>query len=137
MSKFLRAVLATLLLASCVPPVDFEFEAKSEHLSAKATITEIEWDFRDGFTKLSGNVAISNTSAQRQNYSNMWLWLRSGDEVRERAWLNNLTSHYIDEGEVEIEAGDTLELEVYWVFPESEIEELGDEAFALEIRSTR
>ena len=135
MISLLRIVLATLLLASCAPSVDFEFEAKSDNLSAKATITEIEFNFKDGFTKLSGDVAIKNTSLQPQNYSNMWLRLQSGEEFQERAYLDNLTSHHVDSGVVEIPPGEILELPVYWVFPDSEVEQLGDDTFVLEIRS--
>ena len=135
MTTLLRIVLATLLLASCAQSVDFEFEAKSENLSAKATITEIEFNFKDGFTKLSGDVAIKNTSLQPQYYSNMWLRLQSGGKIQERAYLDNLTSHHVDSDVVEIPPGETLELPIYWVFPDSEIGQLGNDAFVLEILS--
>lgn len=105
-----RTALVTLLLVSCAQSVDFEFEAKSEDLSAKATITEIEVNFKDGYTKLSGNVVIKNTSLLSQNYSNMRLRLQSGGKIQERAYLDNLTSHYIDFDVVEIQPGETIEL---------------------------
>ena len=138
MISLLRIILATLLLASCAQSVDFEFEAESENLSAKAAITKISFArrFEDGFAKFSGNVTIKNTSLQPQGYSNMWLWLRSGEKVQARAWLDNWTSHYIDEGEVEIEPGDAIELSVYWVLPESEVEKFGGNTFVLEIRAS-
>ncbi len=136
MTSLFRITLATLLLASCAPVVDLELEAESENLSAKATITEITFArrFGDGFAKLSGNVAIKNTSSQIQNYGNEWLWLHYGEGVQKRAYLDSLASHYIDIDVVEIQPGDSLELAVYWLFPESEIEKLGENAFFLEIR---
>ena len=136
MTSLFRIALATLLLASCAPAVDFEFEAESENLSAKATITEITFArrFGDGFAKLSGNVAIKNTSSQVQNYGNGWLWLHSGDGVQKRAFLDSLASHHIDIDVVEIQPDDSLELAVYWVFPKSKIEKLGENSFFLEIR---
>ncbi len=136
MSTVLRTILAAFLVASCAPQVDFEFEAESENLSAKASVTEMEFNFQDGFTKLSGNVVIENTSSQPQKYSNMWLWLESGESVRARAFLDSLASHHIDTGEVEIEPGDRLDLAVYWVFPDSEIENLGNDAFVLQIHAS-
>jgi len=129
-------MLATFLIASCVPPVDYQFEAESENLSAQATVTHVEYDFMDGRAKLSGNVTIENTSSQPQKYSNMWLWLESGETARARAFLDNLTSHYMDDGVVEIQPDDSIELAVYWAFPESEIENFGDGSFVLNIRSS-
>jgi hypothetical protein len=134
--QLLRASLAAFLLASCAPPVDFSFEAVSENLSADATINQMEFDFRKGQTKLSGEVAIKNLSSTPQNYSNKWLWLGSGESVQARAYLDNITSNIVDVGEVQIQPGSTLELNVYWVFPDSEIEKLGNDAFVLEIRSS-
>ncbi len=113
MISLLRISLAILLLASCSQSVNIELEAGSENLSANATITEIEAAREDGFTKLSGNVAIKNKSLLPQDYSNKWLWLQSGGQVQERAYLDNLTSHYIDHDVVEILPGDTIELSVY------------------------
>ena len=135
MIRLLRIALAILLLASCSQSVDIELEASSDNLSANATITEIEAAREDGSTKLSGNVAIKNTSLLPQNYSNKWLLLQSDGQVRERAYLDNLTSHYIDHDVVEILPGDTIELPVYWVFPDSEVEQIDGSAFILEIRS--
>ena len=134
MTRILGMVLATLFLASCAQPLDIEFDAKSEHLTAKATISELETDFKDGFAKLSGTAVIHNTTLQSQEYSNMWLLLGSTDGVMERAYLDNLTSHFIDTGTVEIEAGDTIEMSVYWVVPDAEIEHLKSGGFVLEIR---
>jgi hypothetical protein len=128
--------LAATLVASCAPQFDFEFEAESENLSAKGTIIEMEFDFQDGLTKLSGDVVIENMSSQPQQYSNMRLWLQSGEHVRARAFLDSLASHHIDTGTVEIAPGDRLELAVYWAFPDSEIEKLGSDAFVLKIQSS-
>ena len=129
-------ILAAFLVASCAPQIDFEFEAESENLSAKATVTEMEFNFQDCLTKLSGNVVIENMSSQPQHYSNMWLWIESGESVRARAFLDSLASHHIDTGEVEIEPGDRLDLAVYWVFPDSEIDNLGNDAFVLKIHES-
>ena len=134
MTRNLAILVAAFFLTSCAQPLDLEFHAESEHLKVRAIITESETEFRDGFTKLSGTAVIHNPTSQAQQYSNMWLQLRSAGGMQERAYLDNLTSHHIDSGTVEIEPGDTIEIPVYWVFPDAEIEQLRNGGFVLEVR---
>lgn len=133
MTRNLLILVVAFFLTSCAQPLDLEFRAESEHLKVRAVITESEAGFGDGLTKLSGTAAIHNPTSQAQQYSNMWLLLRSARGIEERAYLNNLTSHRIDSGTVKIEPGDTLEISVYWVIPDAEIEQLGYGGFILEV----
>ncbi len=133
MNRISRIFIGAFLCVSCTPSLDFELDAQSDHLAAKATITEIEFAFQDKYTKLSGIAKITNSSSVVQKYSNKWLWLSSGEEFKSRAYLDNITSNIVDVGTVEIKPNDTLDLNVYWIFPDSDKGELGDGEFVLEL----
>ena len=127
----LAKVLGVILVAACAESADIHLSAESGSLSVEARITATERGFRDEFAKVSGEVAIKNTDAEAQEYSNSWLWLSDGDEIRYRAWLDSLASHHVDVGTIEIDPKSTLELSVYWAVPESELDKLTDGAFVL------
>lgn len=85
--------------------------------------------------KYYADVSISNTTDHSQPYSNMWLWLKSGDTLRARAFLDSLASHQIDTGTVEVAAEEVLDLKVYWVFSVGDLEVPSDDLFALELNT--
>ena len=126
--------LAFVVLCSCAPSPKFEFETTSNNLTVKVTTIGFKANFRDGYSKIPATATITNTGSEPQDYSNQWLWLRSGEIVQERAYLDSLGSNAIDVDVVEIEAGETLNLKIYWAIPNDDFERLGDDPFVLEIR---
>jgi hypothetical protein len=74
--------------------------------------------FRPGEVKVLGNIVVTNSSDQTIRYSNSRLWLSVDDEISRRTYLDNISSHIVDTGFVEILSGDNLSLSVYWVLPE-------------------
>ena len=134
MIRFLSLFVLGVLFSSCTPSPKFQFEAKSPSLSVDVTTTDFEINWRDGYSKIPATAVITNTSSEPQNYSNQWLWLRSGDVIEERAFSDRLASHAIDVDVVEIGPGESLNLEIYWAIPDNDFERLGDDSFVLEIR---
>ena len=116
----IRIALLVLLLSACTDSTKIVLETRSQDLDLKATLNPTVTNFRNGGVKVSGEIEIHNLSPRPQQYSNRWLLLRSGEDVVSRAWLDNLTSHLVDTGTLEISARDTISLPVYWVFAESE-----------------
>lgn len=122
------------LFSACEPDVSIELEARSPSLLVTANITAIEFDFDDSKATYRASATITNTTEKPHDYSNMWLWLEPRTTLRARAYLDSLASHQIDTGPVELGPNESLNLEVYWVFPSSELEEPSDDPFVLVLR---
>ena len=133
MVKLARIILVSLFLHACAEPETVVLEARSNHIIARATIALRTSDFREGFVRVSGNLIIQNTSEETQKYSNRWLWLSIGDGYRARTYLGNLTSHYIDEGPIDIVGNDSLDVPAYWVFPDLLTDPIDSESVSLEL----
>lgn len=126
-------VLCTLISA-CEPDVSIELQAQTPNLQVNATITSIEFDFDDGKAAYRASATITNMTEEPQDYSNMWLWLESGKSLSARAYLHSLASHQIDTGPIELGPRESLNLELYWVFPSRELEQPSHDAFELVLR---
>jgi len=134
MIRVILTASAAAFLWACGDSATFQTTAKSDGLVANAVIDIAPSDFQSGTIRYSGTVSIQNTSNQAQSYSNTWLWLNRENGPEARAWLGNLTSHYIDEATVELVPGEDLELPVYWVFDKVDGATLFDGTVALELR---
>lgn len=123
------------LVSACEPDVSIELQAQTPNLHVKAEVRSIEFDFDDDKATYRASTTITNTSKEPRNYSNMWLWLESGTTLSARAYLDSLASHQIDTGPVELGPNESLDLEIYWVFPSSEFEDSSDVPFDLVLRT--
>ena len=133
--RFIACVLSLCaLISACETEISIELEVLSSSLHVKANITSIDSDFADGKTAYRATVTITNTTEEPQDYSNRWLWLESGTALSARAYLDSLASHQIDTGPVELGPNENLNLEIYWVFPSSKLDESSDEPFRLVLR---
>ncbi len=133
--KILVSVLVLCtLISACEPDVSIELQAQTPNLQVNATITSIEFDFDDGKAIYRALATITNTTEKPQDYSNMWLWLESGKSLSARAYLHSLASHQIDTSPIELGPKESLNLELYWVFPSRELEQPSDDAFVLVLR---
>ena len=123
------------LLSACAPDVSIELEARTSSLQVSATITSVKFDFEESTATYFADVSISNTTENIQLYSNKWLWLESGGSLKARAYLDSIASHQVDVDPIELDPNETQDLNVYWVFPSSDLEETSDEPFVVEIQT--
>ena len=122
------------LISACEPDVSIELEAQSPSLHVTANITSIEFDLEGGKATYRASATITNKTEKPRDYSNAWLWLESGTTLSARAYLDSLASHHIDTSPVELGPNESMTLELYWVFPISELEGPGDDPFELVLR---
>lgn len=135
MIRLLLVLAIIVALPSCVPPPEYDFEAVGESLEVNAKIGKPDLSFKEGHIRLFGDVEVSNHTGEIQSYSNRWLYLTAGDSIRERAYLDSVTSNVIDVSTVEIKPGETLSLSLYWVLPASAFDGHDDEDLILVIES--
>ena len=124
-----------VLISACEPEVSIELQTQNPNLNVRAEIRSIEFDLDDDKATYRASAIITNTTKEPRSYSNLWLWLESGPTLSARAYLDSLASHQIDTGPIELGPNESLDLEIYWVFPSSELEEPSDDPFALVLRT--
>jgi hypothetical protein len=117
MYRFVALILVLPFLTACpddsVVPVISEI---APGILADARIDVSTGRMPSGEVKVRGEVVIENNSSQSFLYSNSRLWLKVGQEISRRAYVESVASHAVDSGFVEIPAGQNLKLSVYWVF---------------------
>ena len=126
-------VLLTLVSA-CEPDALTALEAESHGLRVTANIRSMELDPEDGKATYRATTTVTNQTDDSRDYSNAWLWLETGTAPGSRAYLDSLASHHVDISTIELGPNETLNLEVYWVFPISGLEEPSDDSLVLVLR---
>ena len=127
-------LILCIQISACDSDVSIELQEQTQNLQVNATITSIEFDVDGGKTTYFGSAAIINTSDEPQDYSNRWLWLKSGKSLSARAYLRSLASHQVDMGPIKLAPKESLNLELYWVFLGHQPERLSDSAIELVLR---
>ena len=118
MRQKLQLILLLPILAGC------EESTFHEHLEIAQLVVDAEINssvrrFRPGEVKVRGDIVVANSSQQTINYSNERLWLSVAQVGSRRTYVDNVASHVVDHGFVEILPGDEMQLSVYWVFPDT------------------
>ena len=108
-----------LAVSACVEPPSTVLDAQWQNLRAEVTLAPDVSYLRENTVQIVGHVTIKNLSAERQQYSNRWLWIQTDTGARSRAYQDSIASNVVDSGAIEIGANSTLSLAVYWPFPES------------------
>jgi hypothetical protein len=118
MTRKIVVFLVLPLLAACPDSAIYVYQEIAPGMVIDARIDTSVRRFRPGEVKVLGNIVVTNSSDQTIRYSNSRLWLSVDDEISRRTYLDNISSHIVDTGFVEILSGDNLSLSVYWVLPE-------------------
>jgi len=117
-------VYIAILLVACARNGDesaqFTLEANTQELNVSAVLDLEALEHQVNAVKYFGQVTIHNRTTESQPYSNRWLLLRSDSNTVSRAWLDNISSNFVDVGVIDIPPNDSVSLAVYWVVPKSE-----------------
>lgn len=83
--------------------------------------------FRIGGSKVSAVVEIANETAETQQFSTMWLWIRIPGYDPVRAYHHSMASASVDTEPIEIGAKTAIEMPVYWVLPTDDVSDINVE----------